>query len=263
MLSPSPTRSYDPPCCHACPPTLVHTPKPVVHMPQILQRAAPTPSAADSIPPLRRITRSLTRSQGAALHPPLSAVHKLSPFYWHQAVSVGPPFLTDQFGLPLVKPGYKIPQWVRQRRRQLRRLPQAQLNQLLTGDPASRYDPVPYEDSSHLWIPPTTPPQPNDPQPPPDQDSPSASAASSDIESESPRPNALPLHRRLRRCPSPLDGLGDLPGTNTPPSWIPIALRTQLYRLAVGFDPPGGTNQPPPLVSLHLQPPCPLVVHML
>ena len=188
-------------------------PRPVIYVPQLLAAppAAAPPPAPVPIPPLRRVTRALARTHGTVLHPPLAAIHKSSPFYWHQAVSIGPPYLTDRYGLPIIRPGHKVPQWVLQRRHQLRRLPPSQLNRHLTGDPAFRYDPVPYDDSSFLWRPAVAPPQEaNEPDRPPtppvhdpqifDVDSPPLSPPCSPP--PPPSPPMPPAPRRPRRPPT-------------------------------------------------------------
>ena len=188
-------------------------PRPVIYVPQLLAAppAAAPPPAPVPIPPLRRVTRALARTHGTVLHPPLAAIHKSSPFYWHQAVSIGPPYLTDKYGLPVIRPGHKVPQWVLQRRHQLRRLPPSQLNRHLTGDPAFRYDPVPYDDSSFLWRPAVAPPQEaNEPDRPPtppvndlqifDDDSPPPSPPCSPP--PPPSPPMPPAPRRPRRPPT-------------------------------------------------------------
>ena len=154
--------------------------RPIVYVPQLLRpliaqqpvpAPAPVPVTTPALAPTQRVTRSLARAHALPLHPPLSAVHKSSPFIWHQAVSIGPPFVADRFGLPKLRPGCPAPLWLVKQRRHLKRLPQAELNRRLTGDPALRYDPVPYDDSSHFWTPnphQVQPPQPHIPPHSPD-----------------------------------------------------------------------------------------------
>ena len=201
--------------------------RPIVYVPQLLRpliaqqpapAPAPAPVTAPALAPTQRITRSLARAHALPLHPPLSAVHKSSPFIWHQAVSIGPPFVADRFGLPKLRPGCPAPLWLVKQRRYLKRLPQAELNRRLTGDPALRYDPVPYDDSSHFWTPnphQIQPPQPHIPPHSPDfnlrflfDESPPPGLHTPDLtDSESPSPPPPPATpqapARPRRPPWP------------------------------------------------------------
>jgi hypothetical protein len=81
---------------------------------------------------------------------PLSAIYKQSPFTANQAVASGPSLVSDQFGLPVVKPGFRTPAWIKNRRRFLKKLSPAARNLALTGDPFFTFDNVAYESA---WVP--------------------------------------------------------------------------------------------------------------
>ena len=121
-----------------------------VFVPQISLPLAPPalpPAAAGDniIPDNMRITRSVRASNQLQLHPPLAALHKESPFTVNPAVGSGPSLVSDEYGLPIVKPGFKTPQWITKRRKFLKNLTPSARNLLLTGDPLYAYDNVPYD----------------------------------------------------------------------------------------------------------------------
>ena len=64
---------------------------------------------------------------------------------WYQAPAAGPPFVSDEYGLPKPQDRIKQPNWVYKRRQFLKKLPVAERNLILTGDPAFAFDPVAYD----------------------------------------------------------------------------------------------------------------------
>ena len=100
----------------------------------------------------RRVTRSMTRQAEQVSQPQINPVRATAAFQWRQAVSHGPMYQCDQFGLPV---GSGNKEWERKlanKRKQLKRLPVQKRNKLLTGDPAFPFDPVAYE-STYNYLP--------------------------------------------------------------------------------------------------------------
>ncbi len=92
-----------------------------------------------------RVTRSLQRHNNIPLLPPLTAVYKQFPFMFNESVASGPSLVSDAYGLPLVRPGCRVPAWIKRRRRYLKKLSPAARNTLLTGDPFFAYDNTAYD----------------------------------------------------------------------------------------------------------------------
>jgi hypothetical protein len=112
---------------------------------------APQPAAAgpQPLPETMRVTRSLQRHNNIPLLPPLTAVYKQFPFMFNESVASGPSLVSDAYGLPLVRPGCRVPTWIKRRRRYLKKLSPAS-NTLLTGDPFFAFDNTAYDAE---WIP--------------------------------------------------------------------------------------------------------------
>ena len=112
------------------------------------------------------LTRARARMLQRALLPPLPAItlhkeihalahdHKaqLSPeaLYIKNPTGSGPYFVSDQYGLPKVKPHLQEPNHITRRRKYLQSLTPQRRNLLLTGDPAFAFDPVVYQLCDHL-----------------------------------------------------------------------------------------------------------------
>jgi hypothetical protein len=98
---------------------------------------APQPAVAgpQPLPDNMRVTRLLQRHNNIPLLPPLTAVHKQFPFMYNQSVASGPSLVSDIYGLPLVRPGCRVPTWIKHRRCYLKKLSPAARNTLLTGNP--------------------------------------------------------------------------------------------------------------------------------
>ena len=133
-------------------PPVAAPPRPLMLVPQIFRAdppALPPPAAQPAvplpIPDTRRVTRALRVQQNLDLHPPLAKLDVQSPFYHHQSVAYGPSLVSDAFGLPIVRPGFKTPNWIKKKRKFLKKLSVGERNFLLTGDPAFAYDPVAYD----------------------------------------------------------------------------------------------------------------------
>ena len=90
------------------------------------------------------------------------------PIQWHHSVAFGPSYLSDEQGLPIIKNKNLEPLWVRQRRKFLNKLSISEQNRILTGDPAFRFDTVPYDGTFTLFnhFPPNRHPAGHLPQPP-------------------------------------------------------------------------------------------------
>jgi hypothetical protein len=61
------------------------------------------------------------------------------------SVASGPSLVSDIYGLPLVRPGFRTPPWIKHCRRYLKKLSPAARNALLTSDPFFAYDNTAYE----------------------------------------------------------------------------------------------------------------------
>jgi hypothetical protein len=98
---------------------------------------APQPAVAgpQPLPDNMSVTRSLQRHNNIPLLPPLTAVHKQFPFMYNQSVASGPSLVSDIYGLPLVRPGCRVPTWIKHRHCYLKKLSPAARNTLLTGNP--------------------------------------------------------------------------------------------------------------------------------
>jgi hypothetical protein len=92
-----------------------------------------------------RVIRSLQRHNNIPLLPPLTEVYKQFPFMYNQSVASGPSLVSDIYGLPLVRPGCRVPTWIKRRRRNLKKLSPAACNTLLTGDPFFAFDNTAYD----------------------------------------------------------------------------------------------------------------------
>jgi hypothetical protein len=97
-----------------------------------------------------RVTRALRHHNNIQLLPPLFAIYKQSPFTANQAVASGPSHVSDHFELPVVKPGFQTPAWIKNRRHFLKKLSTAARNLALTGDPFFAFDNIAYESA---WVP--------------------------------------------------------------------------------------------------------------
>ena len=64
---------------------------------------------------------------------------------YNQSVASGPSLVSDIYGLPLVRPGCRVPTWIKRRRRYLKKLSPAARNTLLTGDPFFAFDNTAYD----------------------------------------------------------------------------------------------------------------------
>jgi hypothetical protein len=122
-------------------------PKPALIVPQFLQRAPPCtqPQPLPPLPPTLRVTRSLARANNIPLSPPMALINKKNPFMFHQSVAFGPSYVSDELGLPIIQQCHTEPLWVTNRRKFLKKLSVSEQNRLLTGDPAFRFDTVPYD----------------------------------------------------------------------------------------------------------------------
>ena len=168
-----------PPPAPVIPPPVPAPPPPVprLFVPQIMPPAPvppqQQPAAGDILPDTMRVTRAVRAANHLALHPPLSEVNNRSPFTPNHAVFSGPAYVSDTFGLPVVKPGFKTPNWIKKRRKFLKNLTTAERNFTLTGDPGFPFDNVPYDVSlgfrrqQQLPPPAPAPPQPPAPIQPP------------------------------------------------------------------------------------------------
>jgi hypothetical protein len=128
-------------------------PKPALIVPQFLQQAPPCtqPQPLPPLPPTLRVTLSLARANNIPLSPPMALINKNNPFMFHQSVAFGPSYVSDKLGLPITRQRHTEPLWVTNRRKFLKKLPISEQNRLLTGDPAFRFDPVPYDGTfTHL-----------------------------------------------------------------------------------------------------------------
>jgi hypothetical protein len=76
---------------------------------------APQPAAAgpQPLPETMRVTCSLQRHNNIRLLPPLTAVYKQFPFMFNQSVASGPLLVSDVYGLPFVRPGCRVPTWIK------------------------------------------------------------------------------------------------------------------------------------------------------
>jgi hypothetical protein len=92
-----------------------------------------------------RVIRSLQRHNNIPLLPPLTEVYKQFPFMYNQSVASGPSLVSDIYGLPLVRPGCRVPTWIKRRHRYLKKLSPAARNTLLTGDPFFAFDNTAYD----------------------------------------------------------------------------------------------------------------------
>jgi hypothetical protein len=122
-------------------------PKPALIVPQFLQRAPPCtqPQPLPPLPPTLRARRSLARANNIPLSPPMALINKKNPFMFHQLVAFGPSYVSDKLGLPITRHRHTEPLWVTNRRKFLKKLSVSEQNRLLTGDPAFRFDTVPYD----------------------------------------------------------------------------------------------------------------------
>jgi hypothetical protein len=81
----------------------------------------------------------------------MALINKTNPFMFHQSVAFGPSYVSDELGLPVTRQRHTEPLWVTNRRKYLKKLSVSEQNRLLTGDPAFRFDPVPYDGTfTHL-----------------------------------------------------------------------------------------------------------------
>ena len=128
-------------------------PKPPIIVPQFLQRTpqCTQPQPLPPLPPTLRVTRSLSKANNIPLSPPMALINKRHPFMFHQSVAFGPSYVSDELGLPIVRNRHSEPLWVTNRRKFLKKLSVSEQNRLLTGDPAFRFDTVPYDGTfTHL-----------------------------------------------------------------------------------------------------------------
>ena len=130
-------------------------PRPALIVPQFLQRAPPCtppqPQPRPPLPPTLRVTRSLSKANNIPLSPPMALINKKNPFMFHQSVAFGPSYVSDELGLPITQKRHTEPLWVTNRRKFLKKLSISEQNRLLTGDPAFRFDTVPYDGTfTHL-----------------------------------------------------------------------------------------------------------------
>ncbi len=145
------------------------SPKPSLIVPQFLQRAPPCtqPQPLPPLPPTLRVTRSLAKANNIPLSPPMALINKKNPFMFHQSVPFGPSYVSDKLGLPIIPHRHSEPLWVTNRRNFLKKLSVSEQNRLLTGDPAFRFDTVPYDGTfTHLNYFPTAAPVAPPPLPP-------------------------------------------------------------------------------------------------
>ena len=119
-------------------------PKPQLIVPQIFR---PVPAAPPAVPsPNQRVTRAQAAAHNLPLSPPLAPIdYKPTNIRFHQSVAFGPSFLCDELGLPILPPGTRQPQWIKNKRKFFSKLSIAEQNRFLTGDPAFRYDTYPYD----------------------------------------------------------------------------------------------------------------------
>jgi hypothetical protein len=81
----------------------------------------------------------------------MALINKKNPFMFHQSVAFGPSYVSDELGLPITQQRHTEPLWVTNLRKFLRKLSVSEQNRLLTGDPAFRFDTVPYDGTfTHL-----------------------------------------------------------------------------------------------------------------
>ena len=96
--------------------------------------------------PERRVTRQMVQEgTGVLTEGQIETVEKANILQWRPAVSQGPAYSCDQYGLPIPPQGKKIPQWILDRQRTLKQLTPSLRNKLLTGDPGFQFDPIAYE----------------------------------------------------------------------------------------------------------------------
>jgi hypothetical protein len=105
---------------------------PVAPPPPVPPQPQPVPAGQPLIPDNMRLTRALWHHNNIQLLPPLSAIYKQSPFTANQAVASGPSLVADHFGLPVVKPGFRTPAWIKNHHRFLKKLSPAACNLALT-----------------------------------------------------------------------------------------------------------------------------------
>ena len=150
-------------------PQLAHHAGSAVFTPAPPPAIAPRPATAGApiLSDSQRLTRSLRQATGATLHPPLAPVKASSPFIRHPGAILGPSVVCDAFGLPVVRPGFPVPSWIRNRRKYLRKLPPAVRNFKLTGDPAEPFDPATYDNTFAFSRPVAAPRAPGPAAPPP------------------------------------------------------------------------------------------------
>ena len=102
--------------------------------------------------PERRVTRQMVREGTAQLtEAQIEAVKQPSILQWRPAVSQGPQYLCNQYGLPLIQKGTKSPHWLSVTKRKLKRLQPHQRNKLLTGDSGFPFDYIQYQDPLVLY----------------------------------------------------------------------------------------------------------------
>ena len=81
----------------------------------------------------------------------MALINKTNPFMFHQSVAFGPSYVSDELGLPVTRQRLTEPLWVTNRRKFLKKLSVSEQNRILTGDPAFRFDTVPYDGTfTHL-----------------------------------------------------------------------------------------------------------------
>jgi hypothetical protein len=114
----------------------------------------PDPNPRESLDE-KRVTRSMTRT--AAMNFPMEGitiadeerrvipVKAIPRVQWRTAVGEGPPFVCDQFGLPLRTGSKELAEQIAARRRKLKSLSVEERNRTLTGDEGFQFDPTPYE----------------------------------------------------------------------------------------------------------------------
>jgi hypothetical protein len=196
-------------------------PRPTLFVPHFaLARPAPAPLARQpaaagpqQLPDNMRVTRLLQRHNNI---PPLNAVYKQFQFMYNQSVASGPSLVSDIYGLPLVRPGCRVPSWMKRRRRYLKKLSPAARNALLTGDPFFTFDNTAYDAEWISLLPPAPVAAPAAPVPlgpvlPPP---PPAAVALPPVPPVVP-PDQDPFHRRTRRTPVD-DSFSNLFGSSTP-----------------------------------------------